>query len=438
MTLHRAFLETLYEVAVASAHPRALVDDTIERMYRNGHRPARVAIIALGKAAPAMAEAAVPNLAQRGATLTGGIVVGTTDGAPPHRTIVRAAGDHPVPGAASNRAANLLAHAVGRAHDEADTALVLLSGGTTSLVASPVPPVPDDAMGVLFDALLRSGWDIAEMNAVRKRFLEWGAGRLALALSPLPVHQGILCDTIHDDPAIVACGPCTPDPFVESDVRRRLARLGIDDAVRRPLMDYLDRVAAGEVAETPKADDPAFARVAAPVIESRATAGAAIAIHARDVGRWPVSLESRPLQGEARERGRRTAQDLLDHRRLRVCVVYSGETTVTIPAGATGRGGRCQELALAAAEVLDASYDDAGSVAIMAAGTDGRDGPTDAAGAIVDRDTWRRARANGVAPETALAMHDSHAALAAAGALIPARDTGTNVMDIVVGLVDGR
>src|SRR5687768_3083125 len=165
MTAHRAILEELYAVGVAAAQPRALVEEAIGPLYDGGAIPGRVAVLAIGKAAPTMAEAAVELLTRRGASVTGGLVVSGSEGRSPHPAIVRVAGDHPLPGSASRRAAAMLTDATRRARDEADTALVLVSGGATSLVGSPVPGLSMEVLTTLFEGLLRSGWDIGEMNA---------------------------------------------------------------------------------------------------------------------------------------------------------------------------------------------------------------------------------------------------------------------------------
>ena len=437
MSAQRRFLEQLYDVAVAAAQPRSLVEDAVAALRARADAPRRVSVIALGKAAPAMATAAVDSIQRLGGTIAGGIVVGVDDGPAPHARMLRVAGDHPVPGARSREAARLVGDAARAAHNDSDAALVLLSGGTTSLVGAPVDGVESATLDRLYDALLGSGWDIDAMNAVRKRFLRWGAGRLAAGLAPLPVHLVLLSDVIGDDPATIGSGPCSPDPTTAGEILRRLKLLpGMNASTVEQLARHLETVARAEIPETPKPGDRVFDRVAPPIIRGNSAALAAIGEHARRAG-WITRVVSTPLRGEARERGVEIARELLAapaHEPL--CIIHGGETTVTLSSHRAGFGGRCQELALAAARVLAGDSSGATSIALLAAGTDGRDGPTDAAGAMVDRDTWHRSAANGGAPDRALAEHDSHRALAAAGALLSARVTGTNVMDIVVGLAN--
>jgi glycerate-2-kinase len=206
--------------------------------------------------------------------------------------------------------------------------------------------------------------------------------------------------------------------------------------------DLVLSTAAGKTPETPKPGDEAFARVSLEVIASNRLALEAAARHAAAVGLTP-EVAAEPLAGEAAAAGTRLAAFLLQHcgrgsipqpdsaGTARRCFIWGGETTVTLGAGSPGLGGRCQELALAAARALDG----AGlGVTLLAAGTDGRDGPTDAAGAIVDGSTWRAAQSAGRDPARDLAGHDAYRALDAAGALLRPGLTGTNVMDVVIGI----
>jgi glycerate 2-kinase len=195
---------------------------------------------------------------------------------------------------------------------------------------------------------------------------------------------------------------------------------------------------AGARAETPKPGDQAFARVTLELIASNGLALEAAAKRAAELGLVPV-LSDTPLAGEASAAGTSVAATLLQdyaasdipQRRRGRCRIWGGETTVTLGSVPPGLGGRCQELALAAARVLAGVPD---GVALLAAGTDGRDGPTDAAGAIVDGRTWAAIEAEGRDPARDLAAHDAYRALDAAGVLLRPGLTGTNVMDVVIGV----
>jgi hydroxypyruvate reductase len=284
------------------------------------------------------------------------------------------------------------------------------------------------------------------MNRIRKRVSRWGAGRLAVGLAHARVQVFIVSDVIGDDIASIASGPCSPDPSTALTVRALLDEAGLLHRVPRSLVDLLDRTERRMVPETPKAADAAFRAVSAKVIASNRVAVFAAAAAAEAMG-IPVRVRRKALKGEAAQCGTRLARRFLADAHApaaavgadsagdddAICYLCGGETTVTLGDEA-GQGGRCQELALAAAGVLS----DAGvSVTLLAAGTDGRDGPTDAAGAIIDSGTWSRIQQAGRDPATDLVRHNAYAALDAAGDLIRTGPTGTNVMDLVMALVRG-
>jgi hydroxypyruvate reductase len=327
-----------------------------------------------------------------------------------------------------------------------DAVVVLLSGGTSSLVGAPVAGVSEADLDALWRLLLESGLDIHTMNAVRRRFTRWGGGRLAVALAGRSVDVLAISDVPGDDPADIGSGPCAADPLTAADVERLLGAAGLLPRLPPALVALLrDPTPA---LRTPGRSHPAIAAVRTRIVASNRDAVRAAAAHARGLG-WKVRAASAPLTGDARAAGARTAAGLL-HTALdgagvhseTVCIVAGGETTVALgPRGieddAAPHGGRCQELALAAARVLAGSG--AGpAAALLAAGTDGRDGPTDAAGAVVDGDTWQAIRAAGRDPARDLAMHDSYPALDAAAALLRTGATGTNVMDLVIAAREVR
>lgn len=434
----RELLTELYTVATSAVDPAPAVATRLERL---GPEPGRRHfVLALGKAALPMARAAVHTLARWGQEPAGGLVVAPTDSPAPHPRIPVVAGDHPEPGPGSLAAAEALGRAAALVGPD-DEVWVLLSGGASSLLAAPVAGIdPGDLTG-LYRLLLGSGLDITAMNRIRKRFSRWGGGRLARALAPARVRVFVVSDVIGDDLASIGSGPCVPDPATAAQVREMLegARLWdkIPDAARR----LVRASASGETAETPKPGDEAFARVTHELIASNRLALEAAAKRAAELGLAPVVAET-PLAGEASATGASVAASLLHLQNCgagsntqpagpRRCFIWGGETTVTLGDTLPGLGGRCQELALAAARVLDG----APPIALLAAGTDGRDGPTDAAGAIVDGGTWRAAIAAGRDPARDLAAHNAYRALDAAGALMRVGLTGTNVMDVVIGVV---
>jgi glycerate 2-kinase len=319
---------------------------------------------------------------------------------------------------------------------------VLLSGGTTSLVGAPVEGLFPAELTGLYGVLLGSGLDITAMNRIRKRFSRWGGGRLARALAPARVRVYAVSDVIGDDLASIGSGPCVPDPTTAAELRRLLEDSSLWDLLPPSARRLLTAVETGEPAETPKPGDQAFARVSVELIASNRLALEAAAKRAAELGLARVIAET-PLAGEAAAAGASVAALLLQHcGRGKIpqpedgalvparCLVWGGETTVTLGESA-GLGGRCQELALAAARALAGAGP---GIALLAAGTDGRDGPTDAAGAIVDGDTWNAIRGAGRDPERDLGAHDAYHALDAAHALLRPGLTGTNVMDVVIGI----
>lgn len=385
----------------------------------------RVWIVALGKAARPMAEAAVAHLAGLGIAPAGGVAVVPGPDAVPVAGLTTVVGDHPFPGPGSLAAAEAIGELAGRT-GTGDEVWILLSGGATSLAAAPVEGLAAEDLQGLYRSLLSSGLDIAQMNSVRKRFSRWGAGRLALALLPARVRTFVVSDVIGDDLAAIGSGPCVPDPLSATDVMALLEANGLEQVVPPAILDYLRR--AGPASETPKPSHAAFRSTECHIVAGNRLSLNAIARRAEELG-WRTTVLSEPLSGEAAEEGRNLALSLLEQP-PGTCLVAGGETVVRIDPGNTGLGGRSQELALAAAGVLATS-----SSSLLAAGTDGRDGPTDAAGAVVDGTTWDRIEKSGRDPGADLTGHNSNRALASAGALVVTGLTGTNVMDVVIGVV---
>ncbi len=433
----RALLARLYHVATEAVNPAPALVRRLRRLPPSSPQPW---ILALGKAAAPMAEAAVGVLAERGMEPAGGLVVAPRPDSPPHPRIAVVAGDHPEPGPGSLAAAETLARTADRIGDN-DEVWVLLSGGTTSLIGAPEPGLSPQDLTAIYSLLLASGLDITAMNRIRKRFSRWGGGKLARALAPSRVRVYVVSDVIGDDLASIGSGPCVPDPATASEVRRLLETAVLWDRIPTAARDLVAAAEAGRTAETPKPGDRSFARVSLELIASNRLAVEAAARHAAAMGLTPV-VAGEPLAGEAATAGAGLAAFLLQNcgrsgpsqpdgdAQTGRCFIWGGETTVTLGEEAPGLGGRCQELALSAAHVLDGTD----GVTLLAAGTDGRDGPTDAAGAIVNGGTWRAVAAAGRDPARDLRAHDAYRALDAAGVLLRPGLTGTNVMDVVIGI----
>ncbi len=432
----RDLLVDLYRAATAAAAPGPALAARLREVELEPAR--RIWILALGKAALPMATTAVEVLGSRGGAPEGGLIVAPSEGRSPHPRLNLVQGDHPEPGPGSLAAAEALGAAAGRV-GPSDEVWVLLSGGTTSLIGAPEPGITPAELRAIYALLLGSGLDITAMNRIRKRFSRWGGGKLARALAPARVRVYLVSDVIGDDLASIGSGPCVPDPTGASDVRALLEGVALWSRIPESARQLVWSTASGKTAETPKPGDQAFARVTLELVASNRLALEAAAKRAAELGLAPRVVET-PLAGEASTAGAGVAASLVNNcARLSIpqpslspsCLIWGGETTVTLGENPTGLGGRSQELALAAARELDGAGN---GVALLAAGTDGRDGPTDAAGAVVDGRTWNGIKTRGRDPAHDLAAHDAYPALDSVGALLKPGLTGTNVMDIVIGI----
>jgi glycerate 2-kinase len=427
-------LADLYAAATAAAAPGPALSERLRQLDHD--QTGRLWVLALGKAAVPMVEAALESLGSRSDNLAGGLVISPGDAAPAHPLLRHLPGDHPEPGVRSFAAADALATVAARVRPQ-DEAWVLLSGGTTSLIGAPEAGLSTDDLTRLYSLLLGSGLDITAMNRIRKRFSRWGGGKLARALAPARVRVFLVSDVIGDDLASIGSGPCVPDPTSASDIRRLLQNTGLWHSVPASARELVESMETGRTAETPKPGDQAFARVTLELVVSNRLALEAAAKRAAELGLATDVVET-PIAGEASAVGASVAAKLLYNcARHSIpqpsCIIWGGETTVTLGPGPSGLGGRSQELALAAARVLEGAPK---GTALLAAGTDGRDGPTDAAGAIVDGQTWPAIARASRDPARDLAAHDAYHALDAAGALLRPGLTGTNVMDVVIGVCE--
>lgn len=390
----------------------------------------RIFVVAGGKAAVPMTTAIVDILDDR---LTTGTVVTKHGHVPqeqprtPDIQIIEAG--HPVPDENSVRGAQAIAD-LARQATECDLVICLISGGGSALLTLPVPGLTLTNLQSLTDALLRSGATINEMNTVRKHCSQIKGGNLARLAAPATLVTLILSDVVGDPLDVIGSGPTVPDPTTVTDAWKVLERHGVG---QREETRFL-RKSLVSLQETPKPGDPAFERVQHVVVGSNRLAAVAAAKEARRLGLKTLLL-STYIEGEAREvarvaaalaKGIRTHGDPLPPP---ACLVWGGETTVTIRG--EGKGGRNQELALAAALALDGWP----GVLVMALATDGTDGPTDAAGAVVTGETVARALALGLNPQAALEANNSYPLFDALDDLIHTGPTGTNVNDLLFLLV---
>ncbi|MFZ0933535.1 MAG: DUF4147 domain-containing protein, partial [Bryobacteraceae bacterium] len=314
-----------------------------------------------------------------------------------------------------------------------DLVLCLISGGASALMPLPAPPVTLAEKQEVTRLLLASGADIHEINAVRKHLSAIKGGQLARLARPAAVEALLVSDVIGDNLDVIGSGPAAPDRSTFADAAEVLDRYGIRDKVPAAVRVHIDQGVAGAIEETPKPGDRIFARVRNTVLGGSRLALDAAARHARQLGFRTLVLSS-AIAGETRDIARMhaaIAREVAETGRPvkpPACIITGGETTVTLRGG--GLGGRNQEFVLAAA--LDIAGLD--NVVVFSAGTDGTDGPTDAAGAIADGDTLRRK------PDARryLDANDSYHYFEALSDLVITGPTNTNVADVRIFLIGRR
>jgi len=433
----RADAEAIFRAAVRAADPATAIArafaDPAHGLDGTVARARDVAVVAFGKAACAMAASCGDALVHRGAPWRG-VAVTNRENRVDVRGFRVLVGGHPLPDSAGVRAAAEVARFVEPLAAD-DLLLVLISGGGSAILPSPADGLTLDDKLATTALLLGAGASIGELNTVRKHLSWLKGGGLAAQSGAGRVVALILSDVIGDDLSTIASGPTVGDPTTFADARDVLARRGVLDRVPSAVRERIAAGVRGELPETPKPGDATFARVANILAGSNTQSVDAAIAAARELG-YDARVESRALVGEARAAGARFAVKLRDLAEPgAVAILAGGETTVTVRG--RGRGGRNQELALAFALALDEVAGGPGgrAWAFLSAGTDGIDGPTDAAGAIVDPTTLARGRAHGVDASAALGDNDAYRFLAAAGDLLVTGATGTNVADLQVLLV---
>lgn len=433
----KAVLYSIFDAGVRAVAPDAalmrhvcledgqlLVDGQSWKLPRRG----RLLVLGAGKGVAPMGAAVEELLGDR--IDTGMLVVKYGHGLPLQQ-IAQVEAAHPVPdaaGAAATRA--LLELAAGAAAD--DLVLCLLTGGASALTPAPVSGVTLEDMQQVTELLLRSGATITELNAVRKHLSRFSGGQLARTAAPAGVVSVIVSDVVGDALDVIASGPTAPDVSTFADCMDILARYGLGSAMPPAVLHHLRQGQLHQEVETPKPGDALFRHVQNTLVATNRQALDAAAEQARSHGFRPVILTDR-MVGEAREQAallvtqaRQMAAELAADAQP-VCLLAGGETTVTLRG--RGRGGRNQEMALAASLALQ----DCPHICALFAGTDGTDGPTDAAGGCA----WagNLAVAGLEQARRALEENDSYAILHHCGALLRTGPTRTNVMDLAILLV---
>jgi glycerate 2-kinase len=415
--------------AVEAAKPETLLAPFLVRWRAEAQAAGatRATVIAAGKAAGPMLRACLDAdlIVARGLVTTTHL-----DGELPPQIEVHLAG-HPVPTEASEAAARR-ALALAAAAGVDDTLLVLLSGGASALMSAPVAGLSLEDKMAATRLLLRGGAAIHELNCVRKHLSAIKGGQLAAAAGCASLTWALsdVVGPVEDDPSVIGSGPTVVDPTTYADALAIIDRLELRAGMPAGVMTVLAAGAAGFRPETPKPGDRRLARARYAVVGGRrhAMAGAVRDAEARG---YRVLTIDEPIVGEAREAGpalAARAYALAAGGPGPVCVIASGETTVRVVGH--GRGGRNQELALAAARALS-GFDR--ECVLVSAGTDGVDGPTDAAGALADRTTAARARREGVGEiDRYLDDNDAWRFFDRLGDLLRAGPTHTNVGDVQV------
>jgi glycerate 2-kinase len=422
----RAFLEELYRIAVAAAHPSTCLVPHLPTPPTG-----RLIVLAAGKAAGAMAEVAEAHYLDHlgfPPSRLAGVAVARHGYGRPTRIIAGIEAGHPVPDDASLAGAER-ALALAESAAPADLVLVLVSGGASANWVAPVPGVTLVEKQAINRALLKSGAGIADINTVRKHLSRIKGGRLARAAFPGQVATLAISDVPGDDPAVIGSGPTVPDPTTLADARAVIRRfdLAVPPQVSQALADAAN--------ESPKPGDPLFSRTSFELVARPADAFRAAQVAVRESGYECVFLGA-DVEGEAREVAAahaELARDLQAQGR-RAVILSGGELTVTI--AGHGRGGPNQEYALALALALNG----APGISAIAGDTDGTDGgggsADDPAGAFIDGTSLVRAQKLGLDPAAFLAENDSTGFFERLGDLLEPGPTYTNVNDFRAILVD--
>ncbi len=435
----RKTLEEIFAAGLQAVDPENAVRNHVRRIgneLRVGERSylldrfRKIIVVGVGKGTAPMAKALEDILDDR---LTGGwIIVKYHHGLALRKIHVMEAA-HPIPDDAGLKAARIVLDRLKECTEE-DLVLCAFSGGGSALFPAPRPPVTFDEKQKTTQLLIECGATINEINCIRKHLSLGKGGQLARIAYPATVISLSLSDVVGDPLDVIASGPTVPDSSTFADCLGIIERYGLAQNVPPPVLRFLQDGAAGLVDETPKTGDVLFQRVQNVIVGSNRAALLAAKEKAVSLGYNTLILSSF-IQGEAREIGLGLAaigKEVLESGNplsAPACILAGGETTVTIHG--KGKGGRNQELALAAAIAVKGWP----RIAILSAGTDGTDGPTDAAGAFADGNTCQNALQFGMRPLDYLLNNDSYNFFDRLGQLLKTGPTRTNVMDVVCLLV---
>ena len=389
-----------------------------------------ILVVGAGKAGAPMARAVEDFLGNR---ISGGVIVVKDGHSLPLKKVKVCEASHPVPDERGVQGTEEILSLVEKA-GERDLVICLISGGGSALLIAPVEEISLEDKQNATKLLLACGATIHEFNTIRKHLSRAKGGRLAQIANPATITSLILSDVVGDDLDVIASGPTVPDPSTFKDAEQILKGYGIWDELASSVRKHIEKGVSGQIEDTPKSDNTAFLKCSQVLVGTNLQALKAAAKAAEGLGYRPLILSSK-IEGEAREVAKfysAIAKEILESAHPMdppVCVLAGGETTVTIEGD--GRGGRNQEFALASALAIEG----VDNVIVLSGGTDGTDGPTDAAGAMADGTTVARAGENGLDPKDFLQRNDSYNFFAKLDDLVKTGPTRTNVMDIYMLLV---
>lgn len=393
----------------------------------------RIFVVGAGKAGAPMAQAVEEILGDR---ITDGCVVVKYDHQAETQTVRLFQSGHPVPDQNGLLAGSEVLKLAGQAAAD-DLVICLISGGGSALLESLPPAISLLDLQTVTDLLLACGASIVEFNTLRKHISLIKGGQLARAAAPATLLTLVLSDVVGSPLDIIASGPAVPDTSTWADAWAVIERYDLAARLPATVRERLLAGLAGEIPDTPKPGDPAFARAQTLIVADNAVAAAA----ARDEGQrqgYNALILSTFVEGEAAEIAKvavALAREVKSHHRPvapPACLILGGETTVILNEK-PGRGGRNQELALAAALALDGMT----GITVVSLATDGTDGPTDAAGGWAEGTTVEQGRSLGLDARAHLARHDAYPFLQATGALLMTGPTRTNVNDLIFVFVEG-
>jgi len=434
----RAQLSALFAAAVAAVDPRQLIQRRVKvkrtgLLVQEGSQAktfplsGRVFVVGAGKGAGFLTQGLESELGER---IAGGVVIVPSGHTVELGRVGVVNGEHPLPGPGSVSGTEKIAALLAQ-RQASDLICCCLTGGASSLLVSPVSGISLDDKLVVNRLLLACGADIRAINTVRKHLSRVKGGGLARWTFPATLVSFLLSDVIGDDLSTIGSGPTVPDPGTFHDAWNVLEQYDLLERVPPEILTHLRQGLTGVIPETPKPGDEVFTHVHNVLVGSNRLALDAAAAAAQRLG-FVTQILTTPLSGDTTVTARRFAHTLratLQTCRAPVCVLAGGETTVHVTG--RGKGGRNQEFALVVAQELQGEA----GWALLSAGTDGIDGPTDAAGAFVESHSIDRAREQGLDPRAALRDNDTYPFFAALGDLFRPGPTGTNVMDVKIALL---